>query len=350
MRMIYLFGITCLLCGIIGNVAVGSGFPRPGGSGGAIGEEDRFAPLGAELPTPNRYRTASGAPGTDYWQQRADYKIDVELDEENNRIVGSAVINYFNRSPDVLRYLWLHLDANLLTPESTGSMSETAPNFNAINHDHLRMLFANRIFDGGMRIRSVQDAMGDPLPYTVVDTLMRIDLPEPLASGANIIFAIKWDFLVVHHKDAWARKGYEPFDEGGAIYQIAQWFPRMAAYTDYVGWQTKPFLGWGEFTLEFGDYLVRITVPDNHLVAATGELLNSDEVLTDSQRDRLTKAETADAPMFIVTPEEALNNDRSESTGKKTWVFHAEMFGISLSPPLVALFGTHGESMSRAIP
>ena len=155
--------------------------------------------------------------------------------------------------------------------------------------------------------------------------MMRIDLGEPLASGKRISFSVDWSFNIVHEDRVGARGGYEHFrDSDTYIFFLAQWFPRLVAYTDYAGWQHKAFIGNGEFTLEFGDYEVEITVPDDHIVSATGALQNANEVLSAEQRRRLATARSADSPVFIVTPEEALQNEQQKSNGTKTWVFKAD--------------------------
>lgn len=288
-------------------------------------QDDRFRQLEEILPTPNIYRTASGAPGPQYWQQRADYVIDVELDDENQRIIGRETVTYYNHSPDTLTYLWLQLDGNLFTPDSDAALIRTAPNLDRLSFDALRSLLTRETFDGGVKIAEVLDAAGKALPYTVVKTMMRIDLPQPLKCGDSIQFSVAWSYRINDAKTLWGRTGYEYFPEdGNYIYEIAQWHPRMVAYTDATGWQHKQFLGRGEFTLELGDFLVRITVPDDHIVAATGELQNPEEVLAPVQRQRLAEAREADRPVFIVTPEEAKANEKSRSRGKKTWVFRAE--------------------------
>ncbi len=288
-------------------------------------EDDRFRQLEEILPTANVYRTASGAPGPQYWQQRADYVIDVELDDEKQRILGRERVTYFNRSPDPLSYLWLQLDPNIFTPDSDSALTRSAPDLSRMSFDTLRGLLLRETFDGGVKIAEVKDAAGAPLPHTVVKTMMRIDLPQPLAPGESFEFSVAWSYHINNAKLLWGRTGYEFFpDDGNYLYEIAQWYPRLVAYTDATGWQHKQFLGVGEFTLELGDFEVRITAPSDHLVAATGVLQNPQEALTDAQRERLKQAETAEKPVFIVTPDEAKANEKSKPSGKKTWVFKAE--------------------------
>lgn len=302
----------CLFLGVFGVCRAQSG-------------EKAFRQLEELLPTPNVYRAASGAPGPSYWQQRADYDISVELDDENQRIIGSETIVYHNRSPDVLRYLWVQLDANLFSSGSDGWSAAEAPAMNGLSFQALRGVLYREKFDGGLTITKVATADGENLPHAIVQTMMRVDLPKPLVPDESMKICIDWSYSLVDAKRVRARSGFEffPADEN-FIYAVAQWYPRMAAYTDDRGWHHKQFLGSGEFALEFGDYLVRITVPEDHVVAATGTLQNPGEVLTPEQRERLERAATAVKPVFVVTAAEARENQASAGRGKKTWVFRAE--------------------------
>ena len=285
---------------------------------------DKFKQLSELLPTPTAYRTASGAPGNHYWQQRADYSIDVELDDTNQRITGKETVTYHNVSPDALTYPWVQLDQNIWTKDSDTFKTQGAPGFKDIPFQTVENA-AKRDFDGGYKITSVHDVRNSPLPYTIVKTMMRIDLPGPLAPGALFVFSVDWNYNINDQKKIGGRTGYEYFKaDGNYIYEIAQWFPRMAAYDDVSGWQHKQFLGAGEFTLEFGNYRVRITAPDDHVVAATGVLQNPLDVLSKAQRERLEQARTAKQPLQIVTPDEAKANESNKPRGKKTWVFQAE--------------------------
>ncbi|PCJ27802.1 MAG: aminopeptidase [SAR86 cluster bacterium] len=298
--------------------------------------EDKFRQLDEVLPTPNVYRTASGQPGHQYWQQEVDYNIDVTLDENTQRISGTETITYQNNSPDTLSYLWLQLDQNRFRADSMGQMSST---FNSaspepgsparLSLNQLRRLQYMEDADHGYEIRSIRDVRGNDLSYTVVGTLLRLDLERPLRSGQDVEFVVDYAFNMVDGEVLSPRGGYEyfPDDEkegGNYLFAVSQWFPRLVAYTDYEGWTNREFLGSGEFTLEFGDYEVAITVPSDHIVAATGELQNANQVLSREQRDRLQEAETADRPVFIVTPEEALENEREGVDDTKTWRFAAE--------------------------
>jgi len=285
---------------------------------------DAFRQLDVDLPSPNVYRTASGAPGHEYWQQRADYKIDVSLDETKRRITGTETITYTNNSPDTLRYIWLQLDQNRFAEGSGERVTETS------SRDQLsyQALAREQLYDDlphGHEINSIVDSKGKDLKYTIVDTMLRIDLPKALEAGDSHTFTVDWAFNIVDNSLIRSRNGYERFTENDTyVFFLAQWFPRLVAYTDYDGWHNKQFLGRGEFTLEFGDYEVAITVPEDHIVSATGELQNPNNVLTREQRDRLDEAGDADKPVFIVTPEEALENEKEKSEGSKTWRFKAE--------------------------
>ncbi len=288
---------------------------------------DKFRQLSDdELPTPNEYRTASGAPGHRYWQNRADYVIDVELDDVNQRIIGKETVTYKNFSPDTLDYLWLQIDQNIFAKDSDAEITRQAPAFDGRGMP-IRQLdqMVNREYDGRVNITSVRDAKGAPLKNTLNKTMLRIDLPTPLASGGTFVFSIDWNYAINNNRVFGGRTGYEFFQrDGNYIYEMAQWFPRMAAYYDVYGWQHKQFLGSGEFTLEFGDYLVRITAPDDHVVSATGVLQNPKDVLKPEWQTRLKQAETAKEPIKIITADEAKANETSKPKGKKTWVFKGD--------------------------
>ena len=291
----------------------------------------KFRQLGQELPTPNVYRTASGAPGHEYYQQRADYDMSVTLDDETQRIYGEETITYTNNSPDELRYLWVQLDQNMRAKNSMTQQIQTGGIFNerggaaqtAFNQLKNSQFYD---FDGGFKLAYVQTTSGTNLPYTVNNTMMSVDLPTPLRQGQKFSFKIKWWFNINDRMDIGGRSGYEYFEEeDNYLYTIAQFFPRMAVYNDVEGWQNKQFLGQGEFTLPFGDYKVSITVPSDHIVASTGELTNASRILTSKQRARLAKAEKSyDDPVIIVTQEEAEVAEKNKAKTTKTWVFEAE--------------------------
>ena len=291
----------------------------------------KFKQLGEELPTPNVYRTASGAPGHQYFQQQADYDMEIILDDETQRIYGKETITYTNNSPDELRYLWVQLDQNMRAKNSTTQEINTEGIFSQRGNTAqtaFNQLKKNQFydFDGGFKIDYVQSTGGTNLRYTVNNTMMRVDLPTPLRKGQKFSFNIKWWFNVNDRMDIGGRSGYEYFEEeDNYLYTIAQFFPRMAVYDDIVGWQNKQFLGQGEFTLPFGDYKVSITVPSDHVVASTGELTNESRVLTSSQRARLAKAKKSyQDPVIIVTQAEAEAAEIKKNSTTKTWIFEAE--------------------------
>ncbi|MEO8269395.1 MAG: M1 family metallopeptidase [Aureliella sp.] len=289
------------------------------------GQEDKFRQLEEILPTPNSYRNAAGEPGPEYWQQRCDYVIDAKLDDAKQQIEGKEQLTYHNHSPHTLRYVWLQVDANIFRPDSDANLLRNFSPSGRISLETLERIQAQASFDGGANITRVADSYGQTLNYTIVKTMMRVELPQPLAPSETFRFEIEWNYQINDSKVSPGRTGCEYFEKDkNYIYEVAQWFPRMVAYTDAHGWQHKQFLGTGEFTLELGDYLVRLTVPSDHIVAATGVLQNSGEVLTEAQRERLTQAHAAARPMFIVTPEEAAENQKTTKSELKTWIFHAQ--------------------------
>lgn len=294
------------------------------------GRPDPFYPIDFWLRSPNAQRTASGAPGPGYWQQRADHVIDVTLDDVNQTITGREEVTYENRSPHPLSYLWFQLDQNMYRPDSESLLAAPSPSLeDRVPFSLLRSILARESFPGGFEIGSVTDDNDAPLSYAIVGTMMRVDLPQALRAGETIKLVIAFSYKIVDAKVIGGRGGYEFFPEdGNYIYEIAQWFPRLVAYTDYAGWQHQQYVGKGEFTLEFGDFVVRITAPADMIVAASGQLQNPEEVLSETQRTRLAEAATAEAPMFIVTPQEANRRERRQrarSQGRtKTWVFRAD--------------------------
>ena len=288
---------------------------------------DKFRQLNEYLPTSNVYRTASGAPGHEYWQQQADYKIDVTLDDENQSITGSANIRYSNNSPDSLKYIWLQMDQNRFNPKTSIDIAgETvSPDMDGMSFSAMRSHIERRNFDGGFKVSRLQDLNGSDLSYTVVGSNLRIDLPIELGPNQATDFAIDWSYNVLDSEILRARQAAEYFErDDNYIYEIAQWYPRVTVYSDYEGWHNKEYQGSGEFTLEFGNYDVTITVPADHIVASTGVLQNEAEVLTQDQRDRLIEARTASVPIFVVTPEEAVNNEKEKASETKTWHYKAE--------------------------
>lgn len=290
-------------------------------------KEDPFKQLHELLPSPNSNRLASGAPGPNYWQQRADYHIKVILDDKNQRLIGSETINYQNNSPHTLNYLWVQLDQNRFDPNSEELLIQEAPGLDGMSFNRLKSQLYRQSFKGGHQIKKVTNSKGEKIKFSIIGTMMRIDLKKSLTPKSNYVFNIDWEYNIIDADLNRARGGYEYFKEDkNYIYEIAQWFPRMAAYTDYTGWQNKQFLGSGEFTLEFGNYKVEITAPEDHIVAATGELQNTNSVMSDTQLDRWNKAKKNGDITFIVTPEEAKQNQskKTKPTKTKTWIFKAD--------------------------
>ncbi|MDX1651585.1 MAG: M1 family metallopeptidase [Brumimicrobium sp.] len=285
---------------------------------------NKFRQLYQELPTPNSYRTAAGAPGHEYYQQKANYDIQVELDDEKQIIRGTERVTYINNSPDQLEYLWLQLDQNVRARDSDSKLIEVErmEDFRNLKSVH-RKLYD---FDGGFKIEYVKSTNGEAMKFAINKTMLRIDLKTPLKPGASISFDLKWWYNINDRMKIGGRSGYEYFEEeDNYLYTIAQWFPRMCVYNDVEGWQNKQFLGRGEFTLPFGDYNVSITVPEDHVVAATGVLQNESKVLSTEQRNRLKAAANQfDKPTMIVTEEEARKAEKNKATKKKTWVFKAD--------------------------
>ena len=286
---------------------------------------DKFAQLETLLPTPNSYRTASGAPGPAYWQQRADYDMAVTLHDDNQSISGRETITYTNLSPDVLPYLWVQLDQNILDKNSvTAATRVMQVTDSKLSYQAFDDLFNYQAFEGGFKLDAVTDAAGRALRYTVNQTMMRIDLPAPLRPRQAVAFKISWHYNINDQLKISERSGYEFFPEDkNYLYEIAQFYPRMAVYSDNQGWQHKQFLGNGEFTLPFGDYRVSITAPADHIVGATGTLQNAAQVLSAKQMQRLAQAKTAKKPVLIVTQDEATRNESSRATATKTWTYAA---------------------------
>ncbi len=286
--------------------------------------KSKFHQLEEIWPTPNTYRTASGSPGVDYWQQKADYDIKIELNDKNQSVKGSETITYTNNSPDALSYLWVQLDQNIFDPNSMTYLTETRNISDSLSFEGFDMLTRNS-FDGGYKISSVKDGKGTKLKFTINNTMMRIDLSSPLKSKGVFQFSIDWENFINNARTNGGRGGYEYFKtDNNYLYEMAQWFPRMAVYDDVDGWQNKQYLGNGEFALTFGDYKVAITVPADHVVTATGVLQNAGSVLSKSQQNRLKEAENSKKPILVITPAEALENEKSKSESKKTWIFNAE--------------------------
>ena len=290
----------------------------------------KFEQLGTTLPTPNEYRTGSGAPGPDYWQQQADYKIAVRLDDENQRVSGSETITYTNNSPTSLRYLWVQLDQNVRKPDAVRTKvngnQRISGRASKVSGAFLQRTSGDFGYEGGFNLESVTGTDGQPLQHFVNNTMMKVTLPKPLGTGESFSFNIAWWYNVNDRATMGGRSGYEYFKEdGNYVYTIAQFYPRMAVYDDINGWQNKQFLGSGEFALPFGNFEVSITLPSDHIVASTGTLQNPKDVLTDKEYKRLEKARKSfDKPVIITTQKEAEAKEKKRASTESTWVFHAE--------------------------
>ena len=288
---------------------------------------NKFRQLNQEFSSPNMFRTASGAPGPAYYQQQADYKINIELDDLNKKIYGDEIVTYTNTSPDQLDYLWVQLDQNIRSKDSpslirdSSKLVEPAYIPNSFDDDFLK-----KPFDGGFNINHVRGIDNKPLDYFINQTMMRIDLPEPLKTGQSFSFKVKWNYNINNRLEDRGRSGYETFpSDDNRAYTIAQFFPRMCVYDEVEGWQNYQFWGDGEFALPFGNYEVNITVPADHILEATGELINRKEVYTKEMMKRFNQAKKSfDEPVLIVTQEEAEITEKSFSKDKKTWKFIAE--------------------------
>ncbi len=288
---------------------------------------NKFRQLNQEFSSPNMFRTASGAPGPAYYQQQADYKINIELDDLNKKIYGDEIVTYTNNSPDQLDYLWVQLDQNIRSKDSpslirdSSKLVEPAYIPNSFDDDFLK-----KPFDGGFNINHVRGIDNKPLDYFINQTMMRIDLPEPLKTGQSFSFKVKWNYNINNRLEDRGRSGYETFpSDDNRAYTIAQFFPRMCVYDEVEGWQNYQFWGDGEFALPFGNYEVNITVPADHILEATGELINRKEVYTKEMMKRFNQAKKSfDEPVLIVTQEEAEITEKSFSKDKKTWKFIAE--------------------------
>jgi hypothetical protein len=297
---------------------------------------DKFKQMYDLFATPNMYRTASGAPGPEYYQQQADYKMEVELDDKNTKLYGRETITYTNNAKEALEYLWVQLDQNQqsrksLTPLVSSSRTDPAMAVNGFSRKYLE-----EDFDGGFNIEFVTDSKGNSLPHTINQTMMRVEMPKPLKKGEKFVFNIKWWYNINNYIADGGRSGYEPFEkDGNNLYVLAQFYPRMAVYNDVEGWQNMQFWGSGEFALPFGNFEVDITVPADHILEATGNLLNRKDVFTAAQLERYQQAEKSfDKPVIVVTQAEAEAREKGFSTDKKTWKFKADNvrdFGISTS-------------------
>jgi hypothetical protein len=286
---------------------------------------NKFEELGTILPTPNEYRTASGAPGPKYWQQRADYVIKCELDEANLKLKGAETVTYFNNSPDVLTYIWLQLDENEHSSINNANYQDASGMGRGFAAAQLDQMANSKIDNGnGHIISKLTDATGKALKYTINKTMMRIDLPTPLKPGQKFVFNLDWSYKITNRMTVGGRGGYETLEDGNNLFTMAQWFPRLCVYSDFQGWQNRQFTGRGEFALAFGNYDVTITLPADHIVLSTGVCQNYAQVLSPAQMARWNQAQNAKEPVEIATLEEANKAEKTKSTQKKTWVYKAE--------------------------
>ncbi|MDC6461324.1 M1 family metallopeptidase [Gammaproteobacteria bacterium] len=286
--------------------------------------EDKFRQLDEVFPSPNLSRPATGEPGPMYWQQRADYKIQIKLNEDTRSVKGSETITYTNNSPLTLKYIWLQLDQNIFAKESINNLTRPwGGGDSSVDFSTLRRQNFMDKFEGGFQELSIK--INNKSPDTnLVGTHVRINLEQPLKPGESTSLDIEWAYALVEENAVRARNGYETFEDGNDIFLMAQWYPRVTVFSDYEGWHNKEFIGNGEFTLEFGDFEVDISVPSDHVVSATGVLLNESDVLSPIQKKRMRQARKSEKPMFIITPDEAYDNELEKSTDYKTWSFKAE--------------------------
>ena len=341
------FGFLFLAIGVIAQET-----PKPSNEK----NPDKFKQMYDLLATPNMYRTASGAPGPEYYQQQADYKIDVELDDKNTKLYGKETITYTNNAKESLDYLWVQLDQNTQSRKSLSPLVNAEKTDPAMEVKGFSRKYLEADFEGGFNIDYVKDILGNPMKYTINQTMMRIELPKVLKHGEKISFSIKWNYLINNYMLDGGRSGYEHFDkDGNNLYVLAQFYPRMAVYNDVEGWQNQQFWGAGEFALPFGNFEVNITVPADHILEATGVLQNRAEVFTPAQLARYAQAEKSfDKPVIVVTQAEAEAAEKGFSDKKKTWKFKAENvrdFGISTSRKFIydAMAVKTGKTVAMAI-
>lgn len=296
---------------------------------------DKFKQMYDLLATPNMYRTAAGAPGPEYYQQQADYKIDVQLDDKWAKLYGQETVTYTNNAKESLDYLWMQVDQNQHSRKSLSPLIENSVTDPVMSAKNFSRKYLEKSFDGGFNIDFVKDVNGNPMQYTINQTMMRIELDKPLKHGEKISFSLKWWYNINNYRLDGGRSGYEEFPDGNRLYVIAQFYPRMAVYNDVEGWQNQQFWGSGEFTLPFGNFEVNITVPADHILEATGDLLNRNEVFTPAQVKRYAEAQKSfDKPVIVVTQAEAEAAEKGFSNKTKTWKFKATNvrdFGISTS-------------------
>jgi hypothetical protein len=285
-----------------------------------------FEQLGTIMPTPNEYRTASGAPGPKYWQQRCDYDIKCKLDEKALLLTGNETVTYYNNSPNTLTYLWLQMDENQHNSQNNANYQTSNPMSPQVSTTQIDRADETKGDNGyGFNVLKLTDATGKALKYTVNKTMMRVELPKNLNAGEKFVFKLDWDYKISDRMGRGGRGGYEYFpEEGNYLFTMAQWYPRLCVYSDFQGWQNHQFTGRGEFALTFGNFKVQMTVPADHVVGSTGECLNYPANLTPAQLGRWKKAQTSAEPVEIVTLDEAKAAEKNKSLATKTWLFKAD--------------------------
>lgn len=315
--------LTCLLMMVLisGSALAQNTYNNPNSNHG-----NKFEQMGGILPTPNEYRTASGAPGPKYWQQRVDYDIKCELDEKNLKLNGSETVTYFNNSPNELVYLWLQLDENQHSSVNNANYQTSNTMSNQLSPQAIDRNDENKTDNGyGFKITSLTDALGKKLNFTINKTMMRVELPAPLKAGQRFVFKLDWNYKIADRMSKGGRGGYEYFPEdGNHVFTMTQWYPRLCVYSDFQGWQNHQFTGRGEFALTFGNFKVAMTVPADHVIMSTGEGQNYASVLTPAQMARWNKARTSAEPVEVVTLAEAQAAEKQKSEKKKTWIFKAD--------------------------
>ena len=304
---------------------------------------NKFEQMGGILPTPNEYRTASGAPGPKYWQQRVDYDIKCELDEKNLKLNGSETVTYFNNSPNELVYLWLQMDENQHSSVNNANYQTSNPMNRQLSPQAIDRVDEAKTDNGyGFNIVKLTDATGKSLKYTVNKTMMRVELPVPLKAGQRFVFKLDWNYKIADRNGRGGRGGYEFFPEdGNHVFTMTQWYPRLCVYSDFQGWQNHQFTGRGEFALTFGNFKVAMTVPADHVILSTGEGQNYAAVLSPAQMARWNKAKNSTEPVEVVTLDEARAAEKQKSDKKKTWIFKADNVRDFAWALPANLFGTH---------
>ncbi len=315
-----IYFVLCILC-IASLTNAQNPQNNPGSNHG-----NKFEQMGTIFPTPNEYRTASGAPGPKYWQQRCDYDIKCELDEKNLKLTGTETVTYFNNSPNTLTYLWLQLDENQHSSVNNANYQNGSTMNSRVGATQIDRTEENEKDNGlGDKITNITDATGKKLSFSINKTMMRVELPAALKPGQKFTFKLDWYYNITDRMGRGGRGGYEYFPEdGNHEFTMTQWYPRLCVYSDFQGWQNHQFTGRGEFALTFGNFKVAMTVPADHIILGTGECQNYPAVLSPAQLARWNKAQTSSEPIEVVTLDEAKAAEKQKSDKKKTWIFKAD--------------------------